>query len=156
MTTTQPGFRIHPIQADALRAARTSDRTARVTAAGGEALRCCLTSAGPGDELILFSYQPPLPDSPYRETGAVLAHAHPCPGPADLTTYPRDWRGRPQVLRAYDDRGWIHDATTVHDGNDPAAAIAEVLSAPGVAQVHSRNVEWGCYMFTVTRDTPSR
>jgi hypothetical protein len=54
------------------------------------------------------------------------------------------------VLRAYDARGWIHEATRVHDGTDPQAALAEVLAAPGVVQVHSRNIAYGCYMFTAT------
>ncbi len=53
------------------------------------------------------------------------------------------------MLRAYDDRGWIHPATTVHDGSDPESAIAEVLAAPGVVEVHSRNIAYGCYMFAV-------
>jgi hypothetical protein len=55
------------------------------------------------------------------------------------------------VLRAYDQHGWIHDATTVHDGQDSEAVIAELLAVPDVAQIHSRNVAWGCYMFAITR-----
>jgi hypothetical protein len=54
------------------------------------------------------------------------------------------------VLRAYDERGWIHPATRLHDGSDPESAIAAVLAQPGVVRVHSRNVAYGCYMFTVT------
>ena len=55
------------------------------------------------------------------------------------------------MLRAYDRRGWIHDSTTVHDGQDPEAVIARLLADPEVAHVHSRNVAWGCYMFAITR-----
>jgi Protein of unknown function (DUF1203) len=144
-------IRIHAIAAELLTDVRTGGHAERITAEGGEALRCCLRDASPGEALLLFSYQPPLPASPYREVGAVIAHAEPCAGPADLSGYPPDWVGRPQVLRAYDHRGWIHDATTVHDGTDPEGAIASVLAEPGVAQVHSRNIAWGCYMFAVTR-----
>jgi hypothetical protein len=122
----------------------------RMTAGGGEPLRCCLRDASEGEEVILFGYEPPLPPSPYREMGAVFAHAAPCAGPDLAGGYPAAWRTRPQVLRAYDERGWIHPATRVHDGTDPEAALAEVLAAPGVVQVHSRNVAYGCYMFTVT------
>jgi hypothetical protein len=39
----------------------------------------------------------------------------------------------------------------VHDGRDPEAVIAALLADPEVAQVHSRNVAWGCYMFTIIR-----
>jgi hypothetical protein len=38
----------------------------------------------------------------------------------------------------------------VHDGTDPEAALAAVLAAPGVVEVHSRNIAYGCYMFAVT------
>jgi hypothetical protein len=120
-----------------------------VVAAGGEPLRCCLRDAGDGEALLLFGYRPPAPRGPYQEVGPVFAHAEPCAGYAGAG-YPADWLARPQVLRAYDDRGWIHPATTVHDGTDPEAALAAVLAAPGVVEVHSRNIAYGCYMFAVT------
>lgn len=150
-------FRIHALPTEVLESVRATgldaggNRVERVTARGGEPLRCCLRNAVPGEDLLLFGYEPPLPPSPYREVGAVFAHAEPCAGPDDVAGYPPDWRGRPQVLRAYDDRGWIHGATTVHDGHDPEKAIAVLLAEPDVAQIHSRNVAWGCYMFTITR-----
>jgi Protein of unknown function (DUF1203) len=155
-TTTTTRFRIHAVPPALLDEVRASQRDAsghppaRVIADGGEPLRCCLRNAAPGEELILFGYEPPLPASPYREIGAIFAHAQPCAGLASNEAYPADWRGRSQVLRAYDDRGWIH-AATVHDGERPETAIAELLADPAVVQIHSRNVAYGCYMFTVTR-----
>jgi hypothetical protein len=119
--------------------------------AGGEPLRCCLRNAVPGEELMLFGYEPPIPPSPYREIGPVFAHAQPCAGAADPYVYPPDWYGRPQVLRAYDRRGWIHDATRTHDGKHPEKVIAEILADADVAQIHSRNIAWGCYMFAISR-----
>lgn len=150
-------YEIHALPAATLDTVRASGLDAsgnpveRVTATGGEPLRCCLRDAAAGEGLMLFGYEPPLPPSPYREVGAVFAHAEPCAGPAADATrgYPDGWRGRAQVLRAYDERGWIHPATRVHDGGDPEAAIARVLAEPGVVQAHSRNVAYGCYMFTV-------
>ncbi len=100
---------------------------------------------------MLFGYEPALPASPYREVGAIFAHAEPCDAPVAVDAYPSDWRGRSQVLRAYDERGWIH-AATVHDGEHPEAVIEEMLSDPAVVQIHSRNVAYGCFMFAVTRD----
>ncbi|WP_405150961.1 DUF1203 domain-containing protein [Sphaerisporangium sp. NBC_01403] len=156
-TTTTTGFRIHVISSEVLEKVRAgagdaSGRPAeRLPAEGGEPLRCCLRDARPGEELVLFGYEPEIPPSPYREIGAVLAHARACAGPATAESYPGDWYGRPQVLRAYDDRGWIHDATRVHDGRNPEAVIAEMLAEPGVARIHSRNVSYGCYMFEITR-----
>jgi hypothetical protein len=155
--TTTPAFRIHALPANILHEVRASgvdaagNRVERVVASGGEPLRCCLRNAEADQGLLLFGYEPPIPASPYREAGAVFSHAEPCHGPAATDAYPPDWYGRPQVLRAYDQRGWIHDATRVHDGQDPEAVIAEMLAEPGVAQIHSRNVAYGCYMFAITR-----
>jgi hypothetical protein len=147
-------YLIHALPADVLAEARDTPpgpSIARVTATGrGEPLRCCLRDATAGESLILFNYEPPLPASPYREVGAVFTHAEPCGAPESVTTYPAGWLGRRQVLRAYDRRGWIHGATT-HDGTDPESLIAKFLGDPEVERVHSRNVSYGCYMFTITR-----
>jgi hypothetical protein len=140
---------IHALPPEVVAAARVSPSALRSVAEGEEPLRCCLRYAVPGEELMLFSYEPPLPDSPYREKGAVFAHVDECGGPA-APGYPREWIGRPQVLRAYDDRGWIHPASRAHDG-DPAV-LEEVLAQPGVVEVHSRNIAYGCFMFVATRD----
>jgi hypothetical protein len=150
-------FEIHALPAEVLANVRASGVGAagipaeRVVATGGEPVRCCLRDAAPGEELLLFGYEPPLPTSPYREVGAVFVHASACPGTATRDTYPPDWYGRPQVLRAYDKRGWIHPVTRVHDGTQPEAVIAEMLADPDVVLIHSRNVAHGCYMFAVTR-----
>ena len=149
-------FRIHAIPDETLTGVRASGRDANghpvepVVATGGEPLRCCLRDAEPGEDLILFGYAPELPASPYREIGAVFAHAGACPHPP-AEGYPSAWRGRRQVLRAYDKRGWIHPATHVHDGTDPEGEIAAILADPEVDQIHSRNVSYGCYMFAITR-----
>ncbi len=142
---------IHALSSEVLSAARRDPGALHTVAEGGEQLRCCLRGAVAGEVLLLFSYEPPLPDSPYREKGAVWGHAEECAGPA-FDGYPPYWAGLPQVLRAYDARGWIHPATRTHDGTDPAAAIAEVLAHEDVVEVHSRNIAYGCYAFAVTRD----
>ena len=155
MTTTSFRFHALPVATlDRVRADLIDDNgvpVERVTAEGREPLRCCLRGARAGEALLLFGYRPALPASPYAEIGPVYAHAEPCDGPASATEYPAEWLRRPQVLRAYDRRGWIHEATRVHDGSDPEGALAAVLADPDVVQVHSRNVAWGCYMFAVTR-----
>jgi hypothetical protein len=154
MTITTTTFTIRPIPdavLDELRRETSADPVAHVTAEGGEPVRCCLRDARAGEQLLLVNYEPPLPPTPYRETGAIFIHTEACTGPAELSAYPADWYGRPQVLRAYDERGWIHPSSTTHDGRDPEAAIAAVLAHPAVVQVHSRNISYGCYMFAITR-----
>ena len=158
MTATQQiDFVIHSIPAEVLDRVRSTGRDEAGTPAvslcarGGEPLRCCLRDARTREDIILFGYAPALPPSPYRETGAVYAHRTDCAGPAQADAYPHDWRHRPQVLRAYDKRGWIHSASRTHDGDDPAAEIMRVLAEPGVVEVHSRNIVHGCLMFVATR-----
>lgn len=152
--STTTTFKIETIADQALDEARrtgvdvSGNPVAHVTLTGGEPLRCCLRDAEPGEAAILFGYEPRLPASPYREIGPVFAHATACAGPDSETDYPTAWRRRPQVLRAYDRRGWIH-AARVHDGDDPESVIGELLADPAVEQIHSRNVAYGCYMFTI-------
>ncbi len=149
-------FHVHALPEDVLTRVRStrldasSNRIVELRAAGDEPLRCCLRNARPGESLILFNYEPPIGNSPYRELGAVFAHAGPCEGPSRPGAYPPAWRGRKQVLRAYDRRGWIRDAL-VHDGSDPEAEIARLFADPEAVQLHSRNVAYGCFMFVVTR-----
>ncbi|MFL5407449.1 MAG: DUF1203 domain-containing protein [Myxococcales bacterium] len=149
-------FRIHPIPGQVLDDVRSSGLDAsgnaveRVTAEGGEPLRCCLRNARAGESLLLFGYEPPIGKSPYREIGAVFAHADRCEGKPASAEYPSDWRKKPQVLRSYDSRGWIRDAV-VHEGSNAEAEIARLLADPETVQLHSRNVAYGCFMFVVTR-----
>jgi hypothetical protein len=155
--TSTMAFQIHALPGRVLDEVRSSGLDAsghpveRTTAEGGEPLRCCLRDARDGEQLILFGYEPDIPASPYREVGAVFAHARACDGPAGADAYPSDWLGRPQELRAYDARGWIHPSTQAHDGSDPVRLIVEMLADPDVVQIHSRNVAYGCYMFKVVR-----
>ena len=155
-TTTGVTFQVHPISAEVLDGVRaggidaSGNPVVRLTAEGGEPLRCCLRDAAAGEAIVLFGYEPALPSSPYREVGAVYAHAEPCAGPDAPGRYPSAWRGRQQVLRAYDRRGWIRDAR-VHDGTDPEAVLVDLLADPEVVLIHSRNVAYGCYMLAVTR-----
>jgi Protein of unknown function (DUF1203) len=155
-TATTP-FQVRPLSRELLDDVRASGIDAsghpveHLTAAGGEPLRCCLRNADRGEAAILFGFEPLIPASPYREIGAVFAHAQPCGGPTSSDAYPDAWRGKSQVLRAYDRRGWIHSATRVHDGTNPEAVINEMLADPEVAQIHSRNLAYGCYMFAIAR-----
>jgi len=156
MPPTKLTFEIIPLTGELLAKVRR-DRTdasgnqiVELQARGDEPLRCCLRNARSGEAILLFGYEPPLPASPYREIGAVFAHANPCAGPVDGTRYPSEWRQRPQVLRAYDRRGWICDAR-VHDGVDPETAITAMLENEALVTLHSRNVAYCCFMFQIRR-----
>ena len=75
-------------------------------------------------------------------------HAGACAGYADDDRYPEGFRGRNQLLRAYDARGRQVENVVV-DGAAAERAITGLLARPDVAFLHSRNVLAGCYMFTV-------
>ena len=143
--TTAVAFAIRALPIGVLDAVRSGGPDASgtpavlVEASGGEPLRCCLRDAVAGEPLLLFGYRPPTADGPYVELGPVFAHAEPCPA-YDGRGYPRQWLGRPQVLRAYDDRGWVQvlpdpDEPVVHlyaEGKTPELSeelVAEVTTA---------------------------
>ncbi|RLP92951.1 DUF1203 domain-containing protein [Micromonospora sp. BL4] len=155
MTTTRT-FRVRALPAATLETVRRTGRDAAdrpveaLVAGGGEPLRCCLRDAEAGESLLLFGYAPPGAAGPYREVGPIFAHAAACRGPEPADGHPPAWRGRPQVLRAYDRRGRIHGGR-LHDGTDPETVIAELFADPAVHQLHSRNVVYGCFMFAVER-----
>lgn len=113
-------------------------------------LRCCLRDADPGTEILLLSYAPEGTGGPYRELGPVFVHAAACAGPQNLQEYPTDWKALAQMLRGYDERGWMIRAE-MHAGRTPEQAIQRMLDDPEVVEVHSRNPLQGCYMFAAQR-----
>lgn len=120
------------------------------TGQGGEPLRCCLRPARAGERIALIAYQPPGGSGPYRETGPVFVHAARCDGYPAGSGWPPGFRDRQQVLRAYDRDGRIADAVLV-DAAVAEHGIAALLADPRVTVVQSRNVRYGCYMFTIRR-----
>ncbi|MBV8933628.1 MAG: DUF1203 domain-containing protein [Kutzneria sp.] len=126
---------------------------ARLTSDGNSLnwpLRCCLRDADPGTEVLLFGYAPDGTGGPYSELGPVFAHAESCSGPKSTDEYPADWKPLAQMIRGYDERGWMIRAE-MHAGRTPEEAIQRVFGDPQVVEVHSRNPLQGCYMFAVER-----
>jgi hypothetical protein len=117
---------------------------------GGAPLRCCLRDSRPGERLRLGAVTPPGPAGAYAEKGPVFVHADGCPGPAD-GSYPEEFRSRRQVFRAYNPAGEIVGGEVVGAGRGQEATAERLLADPGVAFLHSRNVEFGCYMFAIHR-----
>jgi len=115
---------------------------------GGAPLRCCLRDAQPGERIALIAYRPASVGGPYAEVGPVFVHAEACAGYADVDRYPEGFRGRNQLLRAYDAQGRQVENVVV-DGAAAERGIAGLLARPDVAYLHSRNVLAGCYMFAV-------
>jgi hypothetical protein len=150
------GFRVAAVPGDELERIRANGvddfgnpvEPVTVTTAGGTPLRCCLRDAEPGERVALIAYRPAAVGGPYAEVGPVFVHAEACPGYQDEDRYPEGFRGRNQLLRAYDARGRQVENVVV-DGAAAERAITGLLQRPEVAYLHSRNVLAGCYMFAV-------
>jgi hypothetical protein len=167
-TQRRTGFEVRPIPATVVRELLVRDDADRqprayVDAEGGSPLRCCLRRSLPGERVALVSYAPlhrwarasGAEPGPYDEVGPVFLHAEQCAGP-DGDGCP-SWlaEGR-RVLRAYDAAGRILGGRLVDADPDRGpveieTAIAEMLSDPGIAVVHCRAVEFGCFLFEARR-----
>jgi hypothetical protein len=152
---TSAGFRVEAIPADELERirARGVDDFGNAlepfpVTTGGAPLRCCLRDAEPGERIALIAYRPAAVGGPYAEVGPVFVHAEECAGHDDTDRYPEGFRGRNQLLRAYDARGRQVENVVV-DAAAAERAITALLARPDVAFLHSRNVLAGCYMFAV-------
>lgn len=125
---------------------------------GGTPLRCCLRLSRPGEELALLSYAPlrrwaaarGTDPGAYDETGPVFVHPTRCPG-YDGEGWPPDLRGSARVLRGYSATGRIARAVRVPARGRFDDVAAELLADPGVAVVHVRAVEHGCFTFSLER-----
>jgi uncharacterized protein DUF1203 len=157
MTTATATFLVETIPPQALDAVREAGRDQAgnpfrpfASGTGDEPLRCCLRLSRAGEQIALIAYQPPGGAGAYHETGPVFVHAASCEGYPAGAGWPPDFRSWRQVLRAYDHDGRIAGALLV-DGTAAELGIATLLDDPRVAMVQSRNVLYGCYMFSIHR-----
>jgi hypothetical protein len=120
---------------------------------GGAPLRCCLRDSQVGERLLLGAVAPPGPLGAYAETGPVFMHADHCPGPAS-SGYPEAFRARRQVFRAYNNAGQIVGGEIAEPGRNQEEVAERLLSTPGTAFLHSRNLVYGCYMWPLAVSKP--
>ncbi|MFJ2213284.1 DUF1203 domain-containing protein [Streptomyces sp. NPDC101062] len=129
----------------------------------GSPLRCCLRNVIADDRIALVSYAPlrrwaaahGAEPGAYDETGPVFIHARECAGPQGAPGYPFARPGALRTLRRYDARGRIAGGRLFEVPEDSTAgfdqALADAFAEPGVALVHVRAVEYGCFQFEVRR-----
>jgi Protein of unknown function (DUF1203) len=168
MATATTIYEIKAIEPDVLQELRRRDDAGAeprllVDEEGGSPLRCCLRRVQPGERVALVSYAPlrrwakrtGAEPGPYNEVGPVFIHPEPCAGPGHRG-YPEDLHGDRKVFRAYGKDGQILGGRLVEPGDSGVAAAAEaalsdLFADPGVALVHVRAVEFGCFTFAVHR-----
>ena len=116
----------------------------RELARGYGPCRHCLRTFNEGQEdRILFTYTPfkagvlPLP-------GPVFIHADACER-YDSETLPPDLARLPMVVEGFAEDGRVLAQVAVN-GEGPDAVVARVAAVEGVAGIHLRNAEAGCFM----------
>jgi hypothetical protein len=162
-THVTSAFAVHAIDAGIVSDLLQTDDAGKpprrfIASEGGAPLRCCLRPMKPGELVALVSYAPlrrwarqtGADPGPYDEVGPVFIHAGPCEGPSG-SGYPADLAGPHRVLRAYSADGHILGGRLVPAGEPgdtaPAeAALAALQSDPEVVVVHTRAVEFGCFI----------
>jgi hypothetical protein len=164
-TMTRPAaggqLRFEPIPAatlDGIRAAGLDEAgnqlTVQTDTGGGSPLRCCLRETVPGERVLLIAYTPPGGRGGYAERGPVFIHAEPCDGYHTPDRYPPALSHRQQVVRAYNRDGRIAGGVLAIDGEHAVPVIRALLAQPEVTLVQLRNVEYGCYNFSVCLAPP--
>jgi Protein of unknown function (DUF1203) len=150
------GWIVEAIPASRLEQIRATGRdeagnplTAQVDYEGGSPLRCCLRESRRGDRVLLIAYTPPGTAGAYAERGPVFVHADACDGYPNVHEYPPELGHRRQVVRAYDAEGRIEGGILAKGREQLEEAVRVLLERPGVELVHLRNVEYGCYNFTI-------
>ncbi|MFD7468121.1 DUF1203 domain-containing protein [Streptomyces tendae] len=155
------GHTAHPIPPGVLEELRTTDDAGRVPAPvtddeGGAPLRCCLRRSRSGERIALVSYAPlrrwaaatGADPGAYDEQGPVFIHAEECAGPEDEGLA---FTNAHRTLRRYSSDGRILGGRLVEGADAFAPALREALDDPAVAFVHVRAVEYGCFLYEVTR-----
>lgn len=159
----------NPIAPATLKELRATDDAGRAPAPvtddeGGAPLRCCLRRSRAGERIALVSYAPlrrwaartGADPGAYDEQGPVFIHAEECAGPDadDLDPDGLAFTNSHRTVRRYSAGGRIVGGRLAGPGDGPdgvGLALREAFDDPAVAFVHVRAVEYGCFLYEVTR-----
>ena len=144
-------FTVHALPQSTTAAARRSPGAVPATGDGPYPVRCCLSDAADGTDVVLTSVMPFRGDSPYAARSPVYVHAEPCAGHAEAPgVVPEMLRSRLLSVRAYD-RDHMLTGTEVLPGTDLEGGIERLLGdAPG-AYLHVHFAGPGCYACRIDR-----
>ncbi|MEU0992105.1 DUF1203 domain-containing protein [Streptomyces sp. NPDC005953] len=129
----------------------------------GGPLRCCLRTIEAGERVALVSYAPlrrwattsGAEPGAYDEIGPVFIHADECEGPREPGRYPSTRPGALRTVRGYNAKGHIVGGRffEVPESADAGfdRVLREAFAESGVALVHVRALEHGCFLFEVRR-----
>jgi len=144
MKTLQATFRISALPHDVVSRARREMKDERGHTlsvrrdSSRHQCRACLRLTELEEGFILLSHSPFASDQPYVEVGSIFIHEKECRPYEKVQEYPGEFPRNAVVLRAYNIRDEIEDATVV--GSRPVEdVIARLFESPRVAYVHARN-----------------
>lgn len=159
-STTNERVRIVPVPAATVRRLRDQGHDdfgtpwTVIPGGPGKPVRCCLRRTTEDERVVLVSYAPVRPVTPfttetrpYGEVGPIFLHAEECAGYAADGEFPAAWRDSSQVLRTYGADGRLLDGVLTEPGEDRLAVAARLLEDETVAFVHARSVGAGCFSF---------
>ncbi|HEY3038465.1 MAG TPA: DUF1203 domain-containing protein [Pyrinomonadaceae bacterium] len=115
--------------------------------------RRCLRRFNPGERRLLFKYRPFQSEGVFAEAGPIYIHENDCKPDAEvLISYPDDFRELPLLLRAYTQNDEQVDSKLIQNG-DAETVINQFFDDSGVAYLHLRDGESGCYYGRIERST---
>ena len=116
----------------------------------GAPCRHCLRVNEPGEEMLLFTDQPFLGDSPYAVPSPVFLHAQPCSTAVggEVPAFVRE--GGLRAVRSYDAAHAIHEGEVVA-ADKLASTIERLLDDERAAYVHVHCAVNGCFTFRADR-----
>jgi Protein of unknown function (DUF1203) len=115
--------------------------------------RRCLRRFNPGERRLLFKYRPFQSEGVFAEAGPIYIHENDCkPDVEVLISYPDDFRELPLLLRAYTQNDEQVDSKLIQNG-DAETVINKFFDDSGVAYLHLRDGESGCYYGRIERST---
>jgi hypothetical protein len=153
-------FRCIPMDSESaarFRATRRDDRggptLSRVVDGPGFPCRHCLRLGLPGEEMLLASWDLPLPRGTYWTPSPLFLHAQDCPRAAIEDRLPETVTANMIVsLRHYDADGMcLYDLGIVLPGPEAEAPLRERLADPRVAYVNIHTARPGCWLTRVER-----
>lgn len=153
-------FRCVPMDTESarrFRATRRDDRggpvLSRTVDGPGFPCRHCLRLGAGGEEMLLASWDLPLPQGPYWTPSPIFLHARDCEAAAPADALPETVTANAIIsLRHYDRDGMcLYDLGLVLPGAEAEAPLRERLADPRVAFVNIHTARPGCWLARVER-----
>jgi hypothetical protein len=153
-------FRVIPIPEEVAEKARATRKSPQYghpvhaeVATGYGPCRQCLHTFDEGHESrLLFTYNPFEGRDSYPSPGPIFIHEQPCETYGENGEFPDGLSRLPLVLEGYGAGRWPVTQERVQDGK-VERAIERIFALPAVEYIHVRNLEAGCFIAQIDRES---